>query len=207
MVRRVLFIVVALALVLSVVSPVLADDGKPKVVGNPKGLVGKALQGTIKSISEDKKTWTIDAPRYDEDIEVDVSDPNLKVHWPGNKDAKVTDFKVGARVAIKLASKQKDQKDQNGAYKARAVHFIPGKVIGHFTGVITEVTITDGKVTGVKVKKNNGEPNAFTVTDNTKVAEGRETKPLSYLAKDQRVTVVAWTLEDPDVALAIVIRK
>lgn len=208
MIRRLLLILVVLALVLSMGPVALADDlslpGKdePEPEGTPGPLMGRAFQGTIAGING--TVWTIATARHG-DIQVDVSGEGVgnkpadqasdkakekanarggkfKVQWPGNKSATVADFKLGDRVAVKLAEKPTGAQP----WKARAVHLIPGKTFIHFTGTVTVVAGN-----ALTVQNDQGETKDFTVEGGTTIRAGKAAKTAGDLAAGVKVTVVA----------------
>ncbi|MGQ9676582.1 MAG: hypothetical protein ACUVX1_13050 [Chloroflexota bacterium] len=203
MIRRLLLILVVLALVLSMGPVALADDDEPEAEGTPGPLMGKAFQGTIEGI--DGTVWTVKTALHGS-VQVDVSGGGLaekpadqgsdkakekanaragklKVQWPGKKNAAVADFKVGDRVAVKLAERPTGPQP----WKVRAVHLISGQTFIHFTGTLNgdfasdQITVQDGQ----------GQSKTFKIDEHTTIRAGKVAKTTADLKAGAKVTVVA----------------
>lgn len=215
MIRRLLLVLVALALMLSMGPVALADDDEPEAEETPGPLMGKAFQGTIEGI--DGAVWTVKTALHGS-VRVDVSGEGLakkpadqasdkakekananagklKVQWPGKRNATVADFKVGDRVAVKLAERPTGPQP----WKARAVHLIPGQTFMHFTGTLSG-DFPSGQIT---VQNGQSQSKTFKIDEHTTIRAGKVAKTTADLKDGAKVTVVARVAEM--IATAVVI--
>lgn len=200
MVRRVLFVLALLALVLATVSPALADKPQAQQAqGNPDkpALTGQAFQGKIKAINlgADPDTMTVETKYGDVTFNVTQT---TKLHWPGGikKSPALADFAPGDRVAVKLEKKG----NAEGEKVARAIQLIPGKLFLHFTG---EFVSGDGD--SFVVKGGSGE-REFAFDGKTVVRIAKQNQPYDNgdVKPGEKVTVVARDLEGkPDLAVSV----
>jgi hypothetical protein len=195
--RGLVVVVALLALCVAAVGPALADEKEPGA------LMGRAFQGSIKSISGN--TWVIATDQYG-DKTVDVGGAQAK--WPGKGGknggkkggAALTDFKAGNpgdRVVIKLEKRAADSGD---TLRARQVQLIRGKSFSHFAGTVTAVSgdsITVGSATG--------EARTFGVSGSTAVGGGKRATTLSAAPVNvgDNVTLVVRVADNTVTALKV----
>ena len=194
MLRKLLLFTLVIGLLLSLATPALAEDGKGKGKGEgwPGPFKARAFQGTITAIED--SVWTVNTQAHG-DIKVDVS--GAKVHWPGKKDARISDFKVNDRVAVKLAAKPGDTQP----YKAAAVSYIPPKRIVHVTGTVTSIN-KDATPKTITIKVGNQEQ-TYNLSSDVKVASGTQSKSLDDVKLNQKVTLIVWNLDKTVMAIVI----
>lgn len=188
---------------------VQADPKRGAARAERKDVRGMALHGKIASITG--TIWTIDRSGARGEVRVDVS--GARVHWPGKKDATLSDFKVGHVVNVKLErsgeGRGRDRRlHANSTLHATAVHFVPTHGRGdreertkadRFSGTVTAVSATS-----LTVNHQERGSRTFTLSSQTVVREGRHIASVSDIQVGERVRVT--TRQGETLALEVTVR-